>query len=263
MKWTGEMKKEKFNWMKIIKYTFGCMVFCVFLYFLLGELLLPKGQLGDFSCKEFEAQWERVYEDGTREPVEIPGNCKAIRGETVTVETILPEEMEENTYLCFRSAKQDLRIYIDGTLREEYVSDNYRLFGTSGAVVYVFLKVKSTDLGKRLAVDVCTDSSYSGIFYTVYQGEQLGIWYLFFKQYGSELITAFLTLFLGAISIGGSIILRKCYHRDIELEFLGWGVFLAAVWLITNSIFRQLIFPNFERTGSTRFCSCCFQILRW
>lgn len=247
------MGKEKHNWMNNIKWIFGCMVAGVFIYFLLGEILLPKEQLGDFSCKEFVAQWQRVNEDGTREPIRIPGKCKAARGEKVIIETTLPKQLEGNTYLCFRSAKQDIKIYIDGELREEYVSENSRLFGTSGAVVYVFLRLKTGDSGKRLTLESCTDSSYSGIFYTIYQGEQVGIWYLFFKQYGAELITAFLTLFLGTLSIIGSITLRKCYHRVIELEFLGWGVFLAAVWLITNSIFRQLIFPNFEVVSDITF----------
>ena len=247
------MGKEKCNWMKNIKRTFGCMVVCVFIYFLLGEILLPKEQLDDFSCKEFVAEWQHIKEDGTREPIQIPGSCKAERGEAVVIETTLPKQLEGNTYLCFRAAKQDLKIYIDGDLRKEYVSKKARLFGTSGAVVYVFLQLDSKDSGKCLTLESCTDSSYSGIFYTIYQGERIGIWYHFFKQYGSELITAFITLFLGVVSIIGSIALRKCYHRDIELEYLGWGVFLAAVWLITNSIFRQLFFPNLAVVNDMTF----------
>lgn len=247
------MGKEKCNWMNIIKWMFGFMVVSVFLYFLLGEILLPKEQLGDFSCQEFEAEWQRINKDGTREPIQIPGSYEAERGETVVVETILPQQMEGNTYLCFRAAKQDLRIYIDGELREEYSSKNSRLFGTFGAVVYVFLQLDDKDSGKSLTLESCTDSSYSGIFYTIYQGERIGIWFYFFKRYGAELITAFITLFLGVVSIIGSIVLRKCYHRNIELEYLGWGIFLAAVWLITNSIFRQLIFPNIAVVNDITF----------
>lgn len=37
--------------------------------------------------------------------------CKAERDETVIVETILPDKIGNDCYLCFRSAKQDMRFY--------------------------------------------------------------------------------------------------------------------------------------------------------
>lgn len=70
------------------------------------------------------------------------------------------------------------------------------------------------------------------------------IWQYYFKQYGAELIVAFLILILSIISIIGSMVLRLCYHQKVDLEYLGWGVLIAGIWLITNSVFRQLIFPN-------------------
>ena len=80
----------------------------------------------------------------------------------------------------------------------------------------------------------------------------MGIWH-FFQQCGAELMIAFLTLFLGAASIVGSIALRISYARKVELEYLGWGVFLAAVWLIANSVFRQLLFPNISVINDLTF----------
>ena len=81
----------------------------------------------------------------------------------------------------------------------------------------------------------------------------MGIWHYFFQQCGAELMIAFLTLFLGAASIVGSIALRISYARKVELEYLGWGVFLAAVWLIANSVFRQLLFPNISVINDLTF----------
>lgn len=59
-----------------------------------------------------------------------------------------------------------------------------------------------------------------------------------------ELIIAFVTLVFGVISIIGSMVFRLCYRRKIDLEYLGWGILLVAVWNITNSGSGQVLFQN-------------------
>lgn len=239
------MKRKSDIGMQIIKWLFGLLGLGVFLYFILGEIILPAdAPATNYRCEEFVADWVWVKEDGTRLPIEIPGRCEAERNELVTIETILPQQLENNTYLCFRSSKQDMEIFIDGVLREEYSTEDSRLFGKTSAVAFIFLELEPEDAGKTLTVKSQSDSGYSGIFHMVYCGNRMGIWHYFFQQYGAELIIAFLTMLLGLISIIGSIIYRICYHKRIELEYLGWSVFLVAVWLIVNSVFRQLLFPN-------------------
>lgn len=239
------MKQKNYNGMNFIKWLFGLFIFGVFLYFILGEIILPADvPVTNYRCEEFQADWVWVKQDGTRIPIEIPGKCEVEWNELVTIETTLPQQLENNTYLCFRSSKQDMEIYIDGILREEYSTKDSRLFGRTSAVAFVFLELEPEDAGKTLTVNSQSDSGYSGIFHGIYCGDRMGIWQYFFQQYGAELIIAFLTMLLGLLSIIGSLIYRICYHKRIELEYLGWSVFLVAVWLIVNSVFRQLLFPN-------------------
>lgn len=248
----GNMKK-KLTCMQIICQIFGLAFLCVCLYFGLGECFLPDEQAEYEPCEMFQADWEWVKEDGTREPITIPGQCDARRNEIVTIETTLPENIEHGMYLCIRSSKQDMRIFVDGKLRQEYSTEDTRLFGRNSAVVYIFFKLEGEDAGKTLALETRTDSSYSGIFYPIYYGERMEIWNNFFAQYGVELIVAFLTLFLGVISVVGSLALQMVYHQDIHLQYLGWGVSLAAIWLIMNSVFRQMIFSNISVVNDMTF----------
>lgn len=242
-------KKQKY-----INCVFAILFLTVFAYFILGEIFLPSDKLdNNYLCTEYNGEWERVRPDGSREPVSVPGKCEADRNEPVVVETELPGDIEEGRYLCFRSAKQDMLFYIDGELRQEYSNRENRLFGRMSAVAYVFLEIRGEDAGKILRVETQTDSSYSGIFYTVYYGNPMGVWNHFFKQFGLELIVAFVTLILSIIAITGSVILRFCYHRKVELEYLGWGILVSAVWLITNSSFRQLVFPNLSVINDITF----------
>lgn len=240
---------------QIIKYIFIVLLVCVFGYFILGECFLPADNLGaKGSMTKYSEEWERVLPNGERIPQKIPGKCDVEKNEMVTVETKLPDYISEGTYLCFRSAKQDMEIYVDGELRQSYSTKETRLFGKVSAVAYLFCRIYPEDAGKVLSLKNQTDSSYSGIFYTVFIGNRMEIWQYYTQKYGAELMVAFLILLLSIISIIGSTLLRVCYHRKTSLEYLAWGVFTAGVWLIANSVLRQLIFPNLSVINDIAFC---------
>ncbi|MGN0325349.1 MAG: ATP-binding protein [Lachnospiraceae bacterium] len=233
-------------------FTFAFLLGC--LYFIIGYLFLPADTPSrGFRCEELQADWSMVTEDNQKIPVQPPVKCDVPRGTPFTVETILPDQIDQDSYLCFQSLKQDISIYIDGTLRQCYSTEDTRLFGCTTASLYVFLKLSPSDAGKKLTFTAVTDSPYSGVFRTVYYGNRMGIWHFFFQQCGTELIIAFLTLFLGICVIAVSLISRFIYHRKIDLEYLCWGIILAAAWLINNSIFRQLMFPSISVISDLTF----------
>lgn len=240
---------------KYINCMFAVLLVVVFAYFFFGECFLSSDRVNDYDsiCTEYTGKWERLTKSGMREEMKVPGKCKAERNETVVLETTLPDTIEKNQYLCFRSAKQEMKFYVDGKLRQEYSTKENRLFGRMNAAAYVFLELEEEDTGKVLRVETKTDSSYSGVFYTVYYGNPMGIWKYFFRQFGLELVVAFLTLVLSVIAIIGSTVLGFFYRRKLPLFYLGWGIAIAAVWLITNSSFRQLIFPNLSIVNDITF----------
>lgn len=239
---------------KTINLIFVILLVIIGAYFAFGEIFLPSDRLDQETvCVKYTGEWERITEEGKREPVTMPGKCKADRNEVVVVETVLPDKIDNDSYLCFRSAKQDMKFYVDGQLKKEYSTEKNRLFGRMSAAAYVFVNISREDAGKALRVEMRTDSSYTGMFYTVYYGNPMGVWKYFFKQMGLELVVAFVTLMLSMIAIIGSATLWYCYRRKVALFYLGWGILVAAVWLITNSTFRQLIFPNLSVVNDITF----------
>lgn len=253
---------RKDNWMRktcnirvdLLKWIFVLMMILVGGYFILGEVLLPPDSPGrNDACEPYSGDWVLVGEDGTKEAITIPGKYPAQKNQVLTIESVLPDTLENGKSLCFRSSKQDVEIYVDGVLREEYCTEDTRLFGKTSAVAYVFVQLNEEDAGKVLTIKTKTDSSFSGIFYTIYYGERMGIWKMFFSQTGGELVFAFFTLLLGVIGLFGSVVLAICYRKRNELEYLSWGVLLAAIWLIANSNFRQLLFPNISVIGDMTF----------
>ncbi|MBR1816747.1 MAG: response regulator [Lachnospiraceae bacterium] len=241
--------------MTFIKVMFGVFVVAVFAYFIYGETVLPADSPsnGDYEYKEYDGEWTWTKSDGTTETFKFPYQCDAERGEIVTIETILPDVIENNSYLCFRSTKQDMKIWIDGELRRSYSTEDTRAFGTNSAVAYIFIELLPTDAGKALTMETISDSSFSGVFYSAYYGDRMSIWYRFVPRYLPELMIAFLELVLSVITIIVSNILRIKYNRRVELAYLGWSVFLGACWSIFNSEFRQLLFPSLSTVSDMAF----------
>lgn len=229
-------------------------IFMGIVYLVAGVFWLPEEKInGGVHCEEFQTEWKLVRSDGTKVPVKLPGRIDAKKNEIVTVETILPETFGNNTYLCFWSLRQDMWFYIDGILRHEYSTKETRLFGRTSSAAYVFLEIMPEDAGKRLTVKSQTDSSYTGAFRMVYIGDRLSIWQMTFQKFGAEIVVAFLMLVLSIIGIISSGILSFFYHKTISLKHLSWGVLLAAVWLLSNSVFRQVLFSNISVASDITF----------
>ncbi|MGN0437319.1 MAG: response regulator, partial [Lachnospiraceae bacterium] len=223
--------------MKYIRYYFILLAVMAMGYFILGELFLPKDSPNTgYLCQELNDEWQVVHEDGTKSDIEIPGSFQG----AVVIERKLPENMDKGiSCICFRGSA--IKIYVDDELRLDYNTEHTRLFGNHSAEAYVMAGIDITDAGKTIRAEMENDSN---IMYSVYIGDRMGVWKFLFMHYGSELLIAFLTLILGLISVIASLALRIMYKKSIDLEYLGWGVTFAAVWLITNSVFRQVMFPS-------------------
>ena len=123
----------------------------------------------------------------------------------MVVETILPFNVAGKS-LCFRSSRQDVEIYVDGRLREEY-----------SAAAYLFLDFLPSDGGEKLTLATVTDSPYFGVFQEIYYGTKMGIWRYHFKINGGELMIAVLMVILSVAIIVVSHMIQCCYHKRVLL----------------------------------------------
>ncbi|MBQ4067927.1 MAG: response regulator [Lachnospiraceae bacterium] len=246
------MKKNK--GILISKIIFVLLAVGVCLYLILGEMLLPaENQNTSFGCTDFSEGWIWIKEDDTTVPAELPGKNPVERNQTMVIENVLPSVLEDNLYMCFRSSKQEMKIYIDDELRQEYSTKDTRPFGRVSAVAYVYVHLDSEDAGKTIRVEISTDTSYTGVLHEIFYGEMIDIFKYLFEKGGVELIIALFVLVLGLASIVISIALKICYRKSVEMEYLGWAIFLAAIWIIANSVFRQMIFPNISVISDMAF----------
>ena len=189
-----------------------------------------------------EFVWEKT--DGSREMIEVPGKYEVPAKTTMMIITQLPENYMESM-LAIRSSLQSVRFYVDGELRAEYDTSEERVVGKNSASCYVFCPTSAEDAGKEVRIELQTNTNkYSGVVNAVYCGNAVEIWGYLFRTYGLETIIAFFLLFAGIVTIIFGFSLGIAYQTKFDMEYLGWCVFVAAVWMLGESKMRQLFVPN-------------------
>ena len=152
------------------------------------------------TCVEYDADWEWVLPDGERKTVTVPGQCDAKRGEIVRLETVLSQNQEDE-WFCMRASQQDMRVYVGDSLRKEYTTVETRMFGDNSASAYVFFPVYDEDAGEVLAIELYSDSEYSGFINKIYAGEKNDIVRELISQSVGVLAVSFCMLILSMLIV--------------------------------------------------------------
>lgn len=230
--------------MKIIKWILGIFLIFSFLFFIVGENVLPENDVMEGSTfQNFEAQWVQEMPDGTKTPVMIPGNCDVSYGEWGVISTQLPEN-QTDTWLCARSMQQELNIYVGEELRKAYSTLETQKFGKTSTMTYVLFPIYETDAGKTLRIEFMSKSNYANYVSDIYQGEEEDIKSYFLYYYGAGAILAALIFLIGLMVIVVCLLIRIWYKREVDLLYLGHVLLIASTWLIAESKVRQFILPS-------------------
>lgn len=252
--------KDKMNfyevYIKVVKVFFGVVAFVVLLLFAIGEIVFPDERDAiDKECEVFETDWYQVLANGERKPIEVPSKVPAEFGEVITIETTLPQDIYNRENLCFRVVWQDAEVYIDGELRESYTTEDSRPFGTNSAFRYLFVELYEEDAGKELTFQFSSDSKYAGNIQTVYIGDRISIWLHFVNKFGPKTVVAVLLLCVSLFCILVCAILQYVYRKKLSLKYLAWTLFFCAVWMVSETEFRQLLFKNISVLTSYTYLS--------
>ena len=234
-------KKQVIRFLNII---FGIMFLMIIFLLVFGEVLMPvEDPTESGECVLFEGDWERVFSDGTREKIELPGQCDAKRGEVVRLETILPQN-QSDTWYCMRASQQDMRVLVGEELRKEYSTKGTRLYGKNSASAFVFFKVEDEDAGKILAIEIVSDSEFAGFINEVYVGDKYDIVKTFINQCFVVILVSVCMFLLSSITVFIGCVLRFVYKIWTDIIYLGLGILQLSLAMITESRIRQFFLTN-------------------
>lgn len=118
--------------------------------------------------------WEKS--DGTTEEITVPGSYDVPAGETMVITSTLPADFDASS-IAIRSSLQDVNIYINGTLREQYSTSKTRLIGKNSASRFIFCSTSHEDAGKELRIELTTilfSLTLGFVYHTSFDMEYLG-----------------------------------------------------------------------------------------
>ena len=223
--------------MRYVRTALVLITFMVIGYFVSAQFIMPaNAPMNGNLCEILDTDWYLVHDDGTRSPYEVPGRADT----DVILETDLPEKLDRDvSVLCFRGV--NIEVYVGGELRTKIEPEAYRFFGDRSTECYVYSSIYQSDAGKTVRVHYDYNA---GIIYEAYIGTRIGILTYLLSIYGSEVFVGLLILMLGLISYIASVTYRVIHRQYLELQDLSLGVIFGSLWVLSNSIFRQLYTRN-------------------
>lgn len=243
------------KWARIYGIIFRIMLFVIVSIALLASYVMPREEEQTFYTTGskiaydeesviFNGEFYRVYEDGHREKITLPGKYSVQRGEPLVVESTLPADYDENA-IIIRSSQQNLRIYVDDVLRADYDTKETRPMGTQTTSRYVVCKTSAADAGKTFRIETLTNAvGYSGRINKVYACNEADFWKYMLKKNERHAIIAIVIFLLGVFTVGVSYLLAIGFNHRFGLEYLGWLIAIAGGWQLASSEMRQLFVPN-------------------
>lgn len=132
------MRTQKYN-LQGIKVFFYILMIAILGWFLCMQFFGANEQGNDVQSQSpvytGTFYWEK--EDGSKQKINLPGKYEVKPGHTMIISTTLPEDYNE-TSIAIRSSLQDVKFYVDNTLRTEYSTKDTRLAGKNfGESIYI------------------------------------------------------------------------------------------------------------------------------
>lgn len=239
-------KREDVGTEKKIMLVFRIMAVLLLLIFIALQAILPEEHHGSSEkCKTLDIRWQRILEDGSRVPIEIK-DIQTIKGkDNIIIEGVLPKDIDNHTWICMRTSKYDLNVYVNGDLREHYSAHSDKNSKGSSVSIYLFVPVSYRDANQLIYIEILNAAENDdGFIGDIFYGEKASIWMQLFSMCWLELQGG---LVLAVVGIGIILVCTAVdifHERQLGLQYLGWMVFLMAMWLLLQCDVRQIVLPN-------------------
>ena len=178
--------------------------------------------------------------------VDLPVYVPASAGEKVSIKTIIPDSVSDHDWFSMRVSHQDLKIYIDGELRKEVINRDTGIYRKEATSHYVTVELFDEDGGKEVVIDGFSQSDGRRYFSEIFFGDTAT---LISNILRNDIWSFGFSLIFGIIGIMAAILgmsVRIASKNDIQLDHIGWALFLISLWDMTQSDFRDILFVNYK-----------------
>lgn len=244
-----KIKKYSRFYYVVSRILFVLAIFVIW-FFVISQVNFKRNCTNNLSgwCEEYEGNWVRVYEDGTREQISYPVKQVEKPGKDIIIETILPKSLKDDAIFCMLIGRNTW-FYIDGELRGTYLETDNPIPGGMAKNRIVQVELSSEDAGKTLRI-VRNDKNNNLISITeAYLGNSYGIYNTFYIKNGTQMNISILLVVLSCLSLLTIMALSLIYKSINSVIYLCAGIFLVGIWLVLDNILFQYMFGTFFIDG--------------
>lgn len=200
--------------------------------------------LENMNAHEIREGWTVIDENKSEKPITLPYNYEGISNEEVTIVNTLPEEISDNTYITFRTKRQNVKVFIGGELRKEFYQSNDIINTGRPVSRYMYVSLKREDAGKKISITGVRETKGTRKFTRVYLGDRAELAVNYLKTQKYSVILAFIFCVIGFLSVITGVGMRIATKNDVRIDTMGWTMLLISVWDMTQSDYRDMLFGN-------------------
>ena len=193
---------------------------------------------GSFDAADFNDGWTLIY-DNKQSVVTLPTSVDSKPDDEVILTKSLPDDLSDGMSLMIRASMQDVFVYVNNTLRDEYSAGQLDGVDYYLPSAYVVVPLNEEDSGADIAIRLTIKNK--GVINAITIGHGNNVWFDVLKDALPLSAFAIFVLIGGLVMSLSVLILRKRYVAAAA----GWlGLLIASVslWLLSESTIRQILF---------------------
>ncbi len=198
-----------------------------------------EANIGSFAAEDFNDGW-MLLSDGQEKEVSLPVSVDVEKGEEIVVEKTLPPDLSDGMSLMARARLEDLYIYVDGKLREQYSSDSIKGMSFYIPSAYVVCALNKEDSSKQVRLVYRVKAM--GVTGAVYIGYGNNGWFGILKSGLPLNLMALGVLIIGCLLFIVFFFLKKVVFGARATRALSLLMVDIGMWILSESNIRQFIF---------------------
>ena len=242
------MKKEHANkaLYRVIEVAFGLLLLFTVAFFVTDLIKYERADQISVRCEEIGG-WTRVYTDGTGESVTLPCSISDSAGETIVIEAVLPDSIQDDTWISMFNGR-DTDIYIGDKLVREFRRNEKTIIGGAVKSYHMFMMLTHEDAGKVLRIER-KDYIDNGNISPVYIGSSLGLIERIINDNLAFFFLSVALIIIAVLSILIGFVVQIRYKVNTPIIAVGLGVLIVGLWLLADSELYQFAFRDYYIDG--------------
>lgn len=200
-----------------------------------------EARTGSFETSDYNNGWT-LETDNKSEPITLPDSVDVEKGTLLTIRNTLPGDLKNGSCIMFRATMEDIYIYINGELREQYATESISVDSYYLPSAYVVAELSEKDAGAEISVDIRVKAR--GVLNEIQLGSGNNVWFSVLRNNIAVNAVALIVLVLGIILLIASAILQRVMPNSRTSFFLGLLMLDIGIWVFSESNLRQLIFSR-------------------